>query len=40
MNVIIVGNGSVGENLINFISEEGHSGTVIDDDADEVSKVV
>ena len=40
MNVIIVGNGSVGENLINFISEEGHSVTVIDDDADEVSKVV
>ena len=40
MNVIIVGNGSVGENLINFISEEGHSVTVIDENADEISKVV
>ena len=40
MNVIIVGNGSVGETLIDFISQEGHSVTVIDEDAAEVSKVV
>lgn len=40
MNVIIVGNGSVGENLIDFISEEGHSVTVIDEDINEVNKVV
>ena len=40
MNVIIVGNGSVGENLIEFISGEGHSVTVIDEDAAEVTKVV
>ena len=40
MNVIIVGNGSVGENLIDFISQEGHSVTVIDEDSAEVTKVV
>lgn len=40
MNVIIVGNGSVGETLIDFISQEGHSVTVVDEDAAEVSKVV
>lgn len=40
MNVIIVGNGSVGENFIDFISNEGHSVTVIDEDAAEINKVV
>lgn len=40
MNVIIVGNGSVGDMLIGFISNEGHSVTVVDENADEVSKVV
>ena len=40
MNVIIVGNGTVGDKLIGFIAQEGHSVTVIDEDADEVNKVV
>ena len=40
MNVIIVGNGTVGDRLIGFISQEGHSVTVIDENADEVNKVV
>ena len=40
MNIIVVGNGSVGDSLIGFICQEGHSVTVIDEDADEVNKVV
>ena len=40
MNVIIVGNGTVGDKLIGFIAQEGHSVTVIDEDVDEVNKVV
>ena len=40
MNVIIVGNGTVGDKLIGFIAQEGHSVTVIDEDANEVNKVV
>ena len=40
MKVIIVGKGSVGDSLIGFICNEGHSVTVIDEDADVVSEVV
>ena len=40
MNVIVVGNGTVGDRLIGFIAQEGHSVTVIDENADEVNKVV
>lgn len=40
MNVIIIGDGSVGDALIEFISKEGHNVTVIDIDPDVVNAVV
>ena len=40
MQIVIIGNGSFGDKLIEFISRENHSITVIDEDADVVSAVV
>jgi trk system potassium uptake protein TrkA len=40
MKIVIIGNGSLGDTLISSICDEGHSVTVIDDDADEVNSVV
>ncbi len=40
MQIVIIGNGSLGDSLIEFISREDHSITVIDEDADVVAAVV
>lgn len=40
MQVVVIGNGSLGDSLIEFICKEGHNVTVIDEDTDEVSAVV
>lgn len=40
MQIVVIGNGSLGDSLIEFISREGHNITVIDEDADVVNAVV
>ncbi len=40
MNIVMIGNGTLGDSLIEYISREGHSVTVIDEDNDVVTAVV
>lgn len=40
MKVVIIGNGGVGETLVEFICREGHNVTVIDEDQETVDAVV
>ena len=40
MNIIVIGDGSVGDTLIRYISEEGHSVTVIDNSVVRINRVV
>ncbi len=40
MQIVIIGNGSLGDSLIEFISKEDHNITVIDEDVDMVNAVV
>lgn len=40
MQIVVIGNGSLGDSLIEFICKEGHSVTVIDEDTDNVNAVV
>lgn len=40
MKIVVIGNGIVGEALISALCEEGHSVTVIDEDAETVASVV
>ena len=40
MQIVIIGNGSLGDSLIEYISRENHSITVIDEDEDVVNAVV
>ena len=40
MKIVLIGNGSLGDSLIEFISKEDHNITVIDEDADMVTAVV
>ena len=40
MQIVIIGNGSLGDTLIDFISKEDHNITVIDEDVDMVTAVV
>ena len=40
MQIVIIGNGSLGDSLIEFISQENHSITVIDEDGEIVNAVV
>ena len=40
MQIVIIGNGSLGDSLIEYISREGHNITVVDEDRDAVTAVV
>ena len=40
MQIVIIGNGSLGDSLIEYISRENHSIIVIDEDEDVVNAVV
>lgn len=40
MKIVIIGNGSLGDSLIEYISREGHNITVVDEDRDAVTAVV
>ncbi len=40
MKIVIIGNGSLGDSLIEYISREGHNITVIDEDDESVNAVV
>ncbi len=40
MQIVIIGNGSVGDSLISFICREGHNVTVIDENPDLITAVV
>ncbi len=40
MRIVIIGNGSLGDSLIEYISREGHNIIVIDEDSDVVTAVV
>lgn len=40
MKIVIIGNGTLGDSLIEYISREGHNITVVDEDRDAVTAVV
>ncbi len=40
MNIVMIGNGTLGDSLIEYISREGHGVTVVDEDAEVVNEVV
>ncbi len=40
MQIVIIGNGTLGDSLIEYISREGHNITVVDEDRDAVTAVV
>ena len=40
MQIVVIGNGMIGNALVEAVCKEGHNVTVIDDNADEISAVV